>query len=209
MVRKLSVKQEKTPEIKNEFVESVEKSLKTPMGYIKYCYLSKPFFYTGSHVPRYSITLLFDKNLKDHKEFLENLEKIATKIGVDSLGYIDDGLISIKFQGQNMPKLFSQEKGRKKIEEIELEHDIPEGFKASVDFELKTYFNKTSKKKAFNFSPQIVTFLLDDENLELTDSKTNKKAKNGDNKSSGNRPRLEDNGIRDSKLPPRKKRDLG
>jgi hypothetical protein len=204
MVRKLSLKSDAISEQKNEFVENVEKSLKTPVSLIKYCFLSKPFFYSGSHVPRYSITLLFDKNLKEEKEFLESLEKIATKSNVSTIGFIEDGLISIKFQGKDQPQFFILEKGKKKPELIELEHDLPEGFKASVEFELNTYFNKVSQKKAFNFSPKKVTFHMENGDLQLTGDE-----KNGNNKSSRNRPRLADNGIRDSKLSPRKKRSVG
>lgn len=205
MVKKLSVKAEAIQEQKqSDFIKSVEKSLKTPMAYLKYCYLSKPFFYAGSHVPRYSITLLFDKNLKDHNEFLKKLEKIATENLVSTIGYMDDGLISIKFQTKDAPELVSIEKGKKKEEPIILEHDLPEGFKASVEFELNTYFNKVSKKKAFNFSPTKVIFYVDSD-LQLTDEKEN----NGNNKSSRNRPRTKNDGIRDSKLQRPRKRNLG
>lgn len=201
MVRKLSLKSEAVSTTKSDFIENVEKYLKTPVSAIKYCFLSKPFFYSGSHVPRYSITLLFDKNIKDQKEFLESVEKIATKSGVSTIGYIDDGLISIKFQAKEQPMLFILEKGKKKPELIELEHDLPEGFKASVEFELNTYFNKVTQKKAFNFSPLKVIFHMQNGELQLTGGEE----KNGNNKSSRNRPGTKDVGIRDSKLPRRKK----
>lgn len=207
-MRKLSVRSEKTEQLaaaKNDFVESIDKSIKTPMAFIKYCYLCKPYFYAGSHVPRYSVTLLFDENLKDHKKFLENIEKIATKNEVETIGYRDNGLISIKFQTKDLPELFCLEKNKKKPEPIILEHDLPEGFKASVEFELNTYFNKGTKKKAFNFSPTKVIFHTDNEDLELTDTE----ASNDNNKSSRNRPRAKDSGIRDSKLQSPKKRSVG
>jgi len=205
MVKKLSIKQDKVEVKKSEFVESVQKSLKTPVVPLKYCYLCKPFFYPGSHVPRYSVTLLFDKNKPEDCAFLETLEKIATANQVDTLGYIDNGLISIKFQGKDSPKTFSLDSGKKKAKPISLEHDLPEGFKASVEFELNTYFNKSTKKKGFNFCPKKVTFHLDEETNAIVEEVEN----DGDNTSRSNRPRTKDNGVRSSKLPPGKKRGVG
>lgn len=205
MVKKLSLKKDAVSIKKSEYVESVQKSLKTPIVPLKYCYLAKPFFYPGSHIPRYSITLLFDKTKDEQRAFLEVLEGIATKSEVETLGYIDQGLISIKFQTKDSPKIFSLEHGKKKAKPISLEHDLPEGFKACVEFELNTYFNKATGKKGFNFCPKRVTFHLDDE----TTQQVEEVEENGDNKSSRNRPRIKDNGIRDSKLSPGKKRSVG
>lgn len=203
MVKKISIKKENTVTQKNEFVESVHESLKTPIVHMKYCYLAKPFFYPGSHVPRYSVTLLFDKNKKIEREFLESLEKIATENQVDTLGYIDNGLISLKFQTKDCPKIYSLESGKKKPKLISLEHDLPEGFRAEVEFELNTYFNKSTKKKAFNFCPKSITFHLDDE------TQVEEVPENGNNKSRGDRPRAKNDRVCDSKLSPGKKRGLG
>lgn len=205
MVKKLSLKKDAVSIKKSEFVESVQKSLKTPVVPLKYCYLSKPFFYPGSHIPRYSITLLFDQKNDEQKEFLESLEKIATANGVDTLGYIDNGLISIKFQTKDSPKIFSLELGKKKAKPISLEHDLPEGFKACVEFELNTYFNKSTKKKGFNFCPKRITFHLDEETQTAVEEVENV----GNNQNRSNRSRSKDNGIRNSKLQPGKKRGVG
>ena len=187
---------------KNEFVESIEKSLKTPIVKLKYCYLAKPFFYPGSHVPRYSITLLFDKQDGEQRKFLESIEKIATQLQVETLGYIDEGLISLKFQGKDCPQLFSIEKGKKQPKNITLQHDLPEGIKAQVEFELNTYFNKKTQKKGFNFCPRKVTF-------HLCETENEEKKSDGNNQNSGHRPRVKNNGFRGRKLPSRKKRGLG
>ncbi len=131
MAKKLSLKKDAVTIQKSEFVESVHKSLKTPVVPLKYCYLAKPFFYPGSHIPRYSITLLFDKQKEEERVFLETLEKLATENQVDTLGYVDNGLISLKFQTKEAPRLFSIYVGKKVPKSISLEHDLPEGFKAS------------------------------------------------------------------------------
>ena len=201
-MKKLSIKNDNVQIQKSEFVESVQKALKTPVTQLKYCYLSKPFFYPGSSVPRYSITLLFDKVNPAHKKFLESLEKLAKENGVETLGYIDNGLISIKFQGKESPRTFSIEKGQTTETEVSLEHDVPEGFEACVEFELNTYFNKSTSKKGFNFCPKKVTFYIED------DIQTGNE-KNEADKSRGNRSRAKNNGVRDSKLRSGKERVLG
>ena len=206
MVKKLSLKKDTVQIKKSEFVESVQKALKSPVVALKYCYLAKPFFYPGSHIPRYSITLLFDKDKPEECAFLETLEKLATANQVDSLGYVDEnGMISLKFQTKDSPKIYSIEAGKKKAKPISLEHDLPEGFKASVEFELNTYFNKSTKKKGFNFCPKRVTFHLDEE----TQSVIEEVEVDGDNQSRSNRPRTKNNGVRGSKLPSGKKRGVG
>lgn len=205
MVKKLSLKKDAVQVKKSEFVESVHKSLKTPIVPIKYCYLAKPFFYPGSHIPRYSVTLLFDKDKAEDVAFLEILEKIAVENQVDTLGHLEEDKISIKFQTKEAPKIYSIESGKKKGKLISLEHDLPEGFKASVEFELNTYFNKSTKKKGFNFCPKRVTFHLDEE----TQSAIEEVEENGNNTSGSNRPRTKNNGVRNSKLPSGKKRGVG
>lgn len=205
MVKKLSLKKDVVQIQKSEFVESVQKSLKTPIVPLKYCYLSKPFFYPGSHIPRYSITLLFDKNNKEQKEFLESLEKIATASKVETIGYLDNDLISIKFQTKDSPKTYSIEFGKSRAKPISLEHDLPEGFKASVEFELNTYFNKSTGKKGFNFCPKKVTFHLDEE----TQASIEESEPDGNNQNRSDRPRVKNNGVRGSKLQPGKKRSVG
>ncbi len=206
MVKKLSLKKEGTTSEKSEFVHAIEKSLKTPVVPVKYCYLVKPFFYPGSHVPRYSITLLFDKSNKQQKAFLEKMEEMAKSNDVETLGYLTDaGLILLKFQTKEKIKTYIIEHGKKTPKEVELEHDLPEGFKASVTFELNTYFNKKTQKKGFNFCPKKVVFHLDEQDQQNIEMENN----DGNHKSSGNRSRPKVDGVRNSKLQPGKKRSVG
>lgn len=209
MQKKLSLKKEVEKSPPKQFVTTINKSLKTPIVRLKYCYLAKPFYYPGSHIGRYSITLLFNKSIKADDKFLTELEKIATKEGVTQLGYLDNGDISLKFQTKEKPVLFSIESGKETPNRIELDHDVPEGFKASVEFELNTYYNKSTQKKAFNFCPKIITFHLDDESEEQPENEPNKVKRNGNNKSRISRPRSKNVGIRNSKLQSGKKRSLG
>jgi len=205
MPPKISLTKENKKPTQNEFVTSVHNSLKTPVTKLKYCYLAKPFFYPGSHIGRYSITLLFDLSNKDHAAFLKTLEGIATKEGVEHLGYIDNGDVSLKFQTKDKPDLFALPKGKKKAKKIDLEHDVPEGFEASVEFQLNTYFNKSTQKKAFNLCPKTITFHLEDDiEQESTETK-----KDGNNKNRRGRPRTKNDGVCDSKLQSGKKRNLG
>ena len=205
VLKKLSLKKDGTASEKSEFVNAVEKSLKTPVVPVKYCYLVKPFFYPGSHVPRYSLTLLFDKSNKQEKAFLESMEVMAKSNGVETLGYLtDSGLISLKFQTKNKVKTYIIEHGKKTQKEVDLEHDVPEGFNASVMFELNTYFNKKTQKKGFNFCPKKVVFHLDEEDQQNIEMEND-----GNNKSSGNRSGPKVNGVRNSKLQPGKKRGVG
>jgi hypothetical protein len=208
MIKKFSLNKNSLISEKSEFVQSVEKTLTTPECKLKYCYLSKPFFYAGSHVPRYSVSLLFDKAIPEHKKFLLNLEKVASKNKIDTLGYeTDEGLILIKFQGKDPVSTFIVEYGKKNPQQVELEHDLPEGFRSVVVFELNTYFNKKTQKNGFNFSPKKVTFYLDEETQE---SSENKKAESdGNSKNSRNRPRAKIDGVRSDELQHGNKRSVG
>jgi len=205
MAKKFSLKLGSGASEKNEYVNIVEKSLTTPIVPIKYCWLCKPFFYPGSHVPRYSVSLLFDKNIQEQKLFLTKLEALAKKNKVETLGHLtDSGLILIKFQTKDPIKTYAVEFGKKSAKEIELQHDLPEGFKASVNFELNTYLNKKTLKNGFNFSPMKVTFHLDEESQQSVEVESD-----GDSKDSGDRPKPKGNGVRGDKLQHRNKRSVG
>ena len=204
MAKKLSLKLDAGASEKSEYVNIVEKSLTTPIVPLKYCYLCKPFFYPGSHVPRYSVSLLFDKNIKEQKLFLTKLEALATKNKVETLGYLtDSGLILIKFQTKEPIKTYAIEFGKKVAKEIDLQHDLPEGFKASVNFELNTYLNKKTGKNGFNFSPMKVTFHLDEESQQAVEVESD-----GDSKNSRDRSGAKVNGVRGDKLQHRNKRGV-
>jgi hypothetical protein len=208
MIKKFSINKKSLVSEKSDFVQSIEKTLTTPECKLKHCYLAKPFFYAGSHIPRYSVSLLFDKNIPTHKKFLENLEKMAFKNGVESLGYeTDEGLILIKFQGKDPVQTYIVEYGKKTPQQVELEHDLPEGFDSVVVFELNTYFNKKTQKNGFNFSPKKVTFYLDENTQESSEDK--KEESGGNTKNSRNRPRAKVDGVRDSELQHGNKRSVG
>lgn len=210
MIKKFSLNKIPLISEKNEFVQSVE-TLTTPECKLKYCYLSKPFFYAGSHVPRYSVSLLFDKSIQEHKKFLANLEKVASNNKIDTLGYeTQEGLILIKFQGKDPVFTYIVEHGKKSPRQVELEHDLPEGLRTIVVFELNTYFNKKTQKNGFNFSPKKVTFYLDENTQESNETKKVEKVESGRNsKNSGNRSRTKVDGLRSDELQHGNKRNLG
>jgi len=110
------------------------------------------------------------------------------------LGCFSDGLISIKFQGKDRPELFAIESGKQEIEPIDLEQDLPEGFRASVIFESILISIRKPKKNGFNLAPKKVIFHLDEE----TQSKLEDGS--GNNQSGGNRSRTTDNRMGNSKL---------
>lgn len=184
-------------------VKCVAYSLITPIIKTKYCFLYKPFYYPGSPIPRYSLTCLFDRDKKEDAQFLKQLEKIAVSNGVETIGYLDEGLVSVKFQTKERIPLFSIEPGNKKPKSFMLQHDLQEGFFVSVTFDLNIYYNKKTQKKGFNFCPIKIIFHVDQENTKVDEVISERNSK-----SSGNRSKLKVNGIRNPKLQPGKKRDL-
>lgn len=206
MAKKKSTEKESLPFEKPEFVSAVHKSLKTPVAEVKFCYLAKPFYYSGSHIPRYSVTLIFERGNEIHLEFLRVLEEHAKANKVETLGVHDNGKIVIKFQGKDCPKILAVRPTQKTPKPISLEHDIAPGCKAVVEFDLNTYFNKKTGKNGFNFSPQRVTFYLDEPTIKKTVENGKKTASR---KSSGNRSKSKSDGLGSSKLLPPKKRSMG
>ena len=206
MAKKKSTETETISIEKPDFLSAVHKSLKTPVAELKFCYITKPFFYTGSHIPRYSVTLAFDKGKVDHLDFLQILEDEARANKVETIGVHDKGVITIKFQGKDCPKIFATRPGQKTPKPIQLEHDLAPGAKTIVEFDLNTYYNKTTGKNGFNFAPKKVIFHLDEPIVKKTIEKSKN---NADNKNSRNRRKPKSHGLGSSKLLPPKKRSMG
>ena len=168
--KRLSIKKGKSPKsISNsEHVNLIRESMKTPVFNLQFCCIYRPYFFPGSHVPRYKITGRFDPTKKDHKKYLEELEEIAKENDVGVIGKMtDDDLIQISLQGRFKPQIFVKEKGKKNRTMVELEHDMPAGFECYVTFDLKKYFCRFNKKHAFTYTPLEVTFILDEESQEI------------------------------------------
>lgn len=180
--RIISIKKTKLPAeaYNSEFISLIKKNISTPIATLNFCAIHKPHYFSGSPVPRYKVSILFNPENKIHKSYLEKLEKLAVENDVETIGRMtDQGLVIMSYQGRVSPKTFIIEKGKKKPIEVELEHDLPRGFKCKVEFDLKRYFDKFGQKNAFTYSPNKVIFYLDEETQQLIE------VKNGDSKDSG------------------------
>lgn len=193
---KLFKKREKPADKKQELVQTVAESLDTPIVQIQHGYLCRPFYYPGSAVARYGVTCLFNPEAAEVPEFLSKIEKLATEHGVDTIGYIDDDLVSIKFQTKEKIEIYVVTPTSKKPAPVDLKHDLPKNkFMAVVNFELKTYYNKKEKKNAFTFCPKKITLFLENED-SLIEGETN----GGSGKGRRGRPRTKNIGVCDTKL---------
>jgi hypothetical protein len=200
MGKKLSTKKNSESTEKSPWVSNVHKSIQTPPAELVFCYVAKPHYYAGSHVPRYSVTLRFDPSKKAHAMFIHSLEKLATEHGVAQLGTMIKGFCSIKFQGRECPAVFSQTPTQKTPMPFKLEHDLEAGIEAVVEFELNSYVDKRSQRNGFNFSPKKVIFTLPDQKKETP---------NETDSDSSDRPGTKNNRVRNSKLRSTKKRSVG
>lgn len=170
--KKISIKRSKgsSQSTSSEYVSVIKKNLSTPVVTLNFCAIYKPQYFSGSTIPRYKVSVLLDPENKSHKTYLEKLEKLAVENDVSTIGRLtDDGLILMSYQGREVPQTFMVEKGKKTPVEIELEHDLPKGFKCKVSFDLKRYFDKYGQKNAFTYSPNKVIFYLDEETQELVE----------------------------------------
>lgn len=166
---------------KSEYITVVKENLETPIVTLQFCALYKPYYFSGSHIPRYKVCVYLDPKQGTHKKYLESLEKYAVENDVATLGrQTDDGLILMSYQGRERPEIYLVEKGKKKAVPLDLEHDLPEGFKCKVKFDLRRYFDKFHKKNAFSFSPTKVTFYLDDETQKLVEVADGSSENSGD-----------------------------
>jgi hypothetical protein len=164
----------------SEYVNLIKKNIVTPIATLNFCAIHKPHYFSGSPIPRYKVSLLFDPEDKSHRKYLDSLEKLAVENDVQTIGRLtDEGLIIISYQGRNIPETFLLEKGKKTPDPIFLDHDLPKGFKCKVHFDLKRYFDKFGQKNAFTYSPTKVIFYLDEESKELIE------VNDGDDEDSG------------------------
>lgn len=165
----------------SEFIKVVAKNLETPIARLHFCAVANPHYFAGSHIPRYKVSIILDENIKEHKEYLKQLEKLAKENDVETLGKrLDDGTVLMTYQGREKPPTFLLEEGKKRAIQIDLEHDLPKDFKCKIKFDLRRYFDRMNKKNAFNFSPNKITFYLDEEMKEFIE------VENGDCENSGN-----------------------
>lgn len=165
-MKKLGMKTSKadTSSPDSKYIKVIKKNLVTPLLQVHFCSLVKPFYYAGSHVPRYKVAVTIDPSIKIQKKYLEKLEKLAEAQKVDTLGREGDyGLIHMNYQSKICPKIYLVEEAGAKPEQVELEHDLPKGFQCTIQFDLKRYFDKFNKKNGFTFCPNKITFYPDEE----------------------------------------------
>lgn len=166
--KKISIKKSSQKSRSSEFVTEIKENIETPLADIIFCSVVKPIYFSGSAVPRFKIQLELDPEKKEHKDFLTELESLATEWEVQVLGkLLEDGKISLSFQGKQRPVIKMVQYGQEEAEHIELEHDLPPGFKCKINFNLKKYVDRHSKKNAFTFPPNEVIFYLDEENQKI------------------------------------------
>lgn len=188
---KLFKKREKPTEKKQELVKTVAESLDTPPVQIQHGYLCRPFYYPGSAVARYGVTCIFNPEAESVPEFLSAIEKLATENEVDTIGYIDEGLVSIKFQTKERIEIYVVTPKSPKPELVDLKHDLPKNkFMGIVKFDLKTYYNKKEKKNAFTFCPTKITLFLENEDSLIEGEKNG-----GSSKGRRGRPRTKNIGV--------------
>ena len=168
--KRISIKRGKDSgkQYSSEYVNVIQKNLSTPICTLNFCAIYKPHYFSGSPIPRYKVSILLDPNDKTHRAYLDKLEKLAVENEVETIGRMtDQGLIIMSYQGRDVPETFMVEKGKKTPVEIDLDHDLPKGFKCKVQFDLKRYYDKYGEKNAFTYSPNKVIFYLDEETQEL------------------------------------------
>lgn len=168
--KRISIKRGKgsSQEASSEYVSVIKKNLSTPIATLNFCAIYKPHYFSGSPVPRYKVSILLDPENKTHRAYLDKLEKLAVENDVEKIGRMtDQGLIIMSYQGRDVPKTYMVEKGKKTPVEIDLDHDLPKGFKCKVTFDLKRYFDKFGQRNAFTYSPNKVIFYLDEETQKL------------------------------------------
>lgn len=147
----------------SENIKTLKQGFETPLCTLSHTCICRPTYFPGCTVPRYNVTAIFDLENKEHKKFLKALEELAQKHGVDNLGKMDEkGRVILTFRGRIAPEVYILKKGTRKPKKVELEHDLPEGIQAKIEFDLKIYFDMKRVKNGFTFPPVKVIIYLDE-----------------------------------------------
>lgn len=170
MVRKIKLKEEKKKKTLSKHLKLIKENLKTPFVPTQFNSLVKPIFFPGTTVPRYRICTFISLKEKENTDFLKILEEFAKENEVEKIGKLaSKEKVLLSFQGRDQPELFIIEKGSKKREKLELEHDMPTDINCQVEFNINMYVDRRESKNLFNFAPLSVTYLLDEKAKKLID----------------------------------------
>lgn len=179
-------------------------SMTTPALRVHKTHIVEPYFYPGSDIPRYGVVVEIDPNESKQAAFLRELEDIATKNGVDTIGHTDEEMIFIKFQTKEPVKICVEDPKEDDPPEISLQSELPYSTNVIIQFDLNLYYNTKERKKGFNFCPKKVTLQLDKKTMKLVEVANVRTPKNS---SSRSKPTI-DRGS-GSKLEQRNKPNLG
>lgn len=166
--KKISIRKSALKSSDSEWVKTVQQGMETPIADIFWCSVVRPTYFSGSAIPRYKVQLELDPKKETHKKYLDDLEALAREWKVESLGKMTEkGTILMTYQGKEPPITKMVEFGKKRPITIDLEHDMPKGFKCKIKFDLKRYIQKQDQKNAFTFTPREVIFYLDEETQSM------------------------------------------
>lgn len=138
--------------------------LKTPIVPVKFCNLTKPFYYPNSpQVPRFSVTCLFDA--AKTKDFIKTIQDIEKNEKVESIIKLDTekvdgeffntGNYLIKFQDRIKVPVYSMDSDTEQgmpPDLMELENELERGELISVMFNVLRYTKKNTTTPEFGIS---------------------------------------------------------
>ena len=143
----------------NEFVSIVSSDLTTPTCTIAHCGVINPSFISGNQKPRYKLVCEFFLEIKTHKKFWDLIQEFADANNVPAFGRKSNrNSHFVTFRSFEQPEIILNKDG--KNTPISLNQDIPSGYDCKVNFNLKKYHDRTSRKSAFTFYPLSITFFL-------------------------------------------------
>jgi len=196
-MRKILVKPKsptKAPQASNKV--TTIKSMTTPSLRVHKTHIVEPYFYPGSDIGRYGIVVEIDPSESKQAAFLSELEEIATREKVETIGHTDDDMIFIKFQTKDKIKICVEDPKEDDPPEIALQSELPYSTNVIIQFDLNLYYNTKERKKGFNFCPKKVTLQLDKKTMKLVEVANVRTPKNSSSRSKpkidrGSRSKLE------------------
>ena len=145
------------------------KSMTSPALRVHKTHIANPYFYPGSDIARYGVVVEIDPEEAKQAAFLKELEVIATKEGVETIGHTDNDMIFIKFQTKDNIKICIEDPKEEDPPEISLQAELPYATNIIIQFDLNLYYNTKERKKGFNFCPKKVTLQLDKKTIKLVE----------------------------------------
>lgn len=197
------------PKFENKFNKPASKvstiqAMISPVLRVHKTHIVEPYFYPGSDIGRYGIVVEIDPEEASQASFLEELEEVATKQGVDTIGHTDDSMIFIKFQTKDPITICIEDPKEDEPPEVSLQGELPYGSKVVIEFDLNLYYNTKERKKGFNFCPKKVIVQADKKTIKLVDIDNV-----GASKNNRGRPKPKIDRSSSPELEQRNKRNLG